>query len=130
RELPQPRGKSRAAERLNRRDSLHPPVQQARPDEYRTNQLSRVSFEQSRTTGAKLRSHLEHGPECFRVAQRELANATAQIQQERRRSHNRCAASGCGSSGARAEDRRSRHHMNNTPALTIENVASLDGILA
>jgi signal recognition particle receptor subunit beta len=44
-------------------------------------QLPRVPVEQSKEARAKLRGHLEYGPECFRLAQRGFADAAAQIQQ-------------------------------------------------
>ena len=124
------RGKSGQAKHLDRRDSLRPAIQQARPAEHRAGQLSRVRAEQSKEARAKLRSHLEHRAERFRLAQRRLADSAAQIQQTKRRAQDRAAARGHPGRTAASRRKHERHRMNAIPVLTIENVATLDGVLA
>ena len=125
-----PRGKPGPAKSLDRRNSLRPAIQQARPEQRRADQLPRVPFEQSQEARAELRGRLEHGPKRLRLAQCRLANAPAQVQQTRRR---RATAaphrSRSRSNRTASETRQRRLVMNSIPALTIENVATLDGIL-
>ena len=79
---------------------------------------------------AELRSHLEHRPERLRLAQRRLANAAPQVQQQGDVSATAAPLPVADPVEPPAPKiASSSHGMNSIPALTIENVASLDGIL-
>src|SRR5439155_11585263 len=89
-------------------------------------QLSRVRAQQSKEARAELRSGFEHRAECLRVAERRLADSAAQIQQAKRGAERSGAISRGADSHSPFAHRRS---MNAIPCLTIEDVATLDGLL-